>query len=94
MAGVLDQPTKDAFWARKAELDRAAKPDGPVVDGEAEPDRDATWSQVLSLAAARGWNTAETSRQMREQVGKDPTEADGWTFSAFLTWLKAEPVPA
>lgn len=93
-AGALDQPTKDAFWARKAELDAAATPSEPVVDAEQEPDRDTTWAQVLKLAGERGWNTTETSRQMLAVIGKSPGDADGWAFMQMVEWLKSQPVSA
>lgn len=90
-AGALTKPQRDAFWARTRELQGRAE---PAAEAEVEPDRDAMWTQILTIAGQRGWSAAETSRQMREAVGKDPVDADGWAFAQFLDVLKAEQVPA
>lgn len=66
----------------------AAIAEAAPVDGEAEPDREEMWQAALSLAGKLGWNTQTTSQRFREEMGKDPAQADGWTHEQFRDALK------
>jgi hypothetical protein len=76
-----DPALKQAWWARKKELETA--PPDDFVPSEPEPDRDDEWTRVLSLAGERGWTTSQTSALMRETIGKDAGAATGWDFRRF-----------
>ena len=84
-ANGMDEETKKAFWAAKDRIDAAAK---PAADAEVEPDRDDMWASVLSLAGEREWKTAEVSQRLREYIGKDVTDANGWEIQGFRDALK------
>jgi hypothetical protein len=96
-AKVSDTALKAAWWAKKAELggtQAAAGPAAEAVTAEVEPDRDEAWTKVLTLAGKQGWNTAKTSQLMRETVGKDPSDADGWAFQQFAQAIQSGQVAA
>jgi hypothetical protein len=59
-----------------------------VLTAEAEPDKDLTWTLILTEANKLGWNTPFASKAFREQMGRDVTDADGWTMSQFLEHLR------
>lgn len=99
-AKVNDAALKAAWWERKAQLDAqtsgrpAPEPEAEAVTGEVEPDRDEAWTKVLTLAGRQGWNTAKTSQLMREHIGKDPSDADGWDFFNFAQAISSGLVAA
>jgi hypothetical protein len=76
----------EAFWAKQKQITGRDQTESPP---EVEPDKEATWASVLSQAGHRGWNTADTSKWFREQVGKDVTEATGWDMQLALEGLTA-----
>lgn len=80
------------FWKRKQALDAAAK--APGTEAEVEPDRDETWTAILSAASGLGWTTPMTSKAFREHTGVDVTQATGWQMAEFRDYLKRELVPA
>jgi len=88
VAKTKDSTLKDAWWARKRAIESGGAhvepaPEEPV-EGEAEPDKNAMWMQALSLAGKLGWDTGTTSRRFREEMGKDPVAADGFTHQQFV----------
>ena len=87
-ANGMDEETKKAFWAAKDRIDAAAKPAEAAADAEIEPDRDDMWASVLSLAGEREWKTAEVSQRLRDYIGKDVTDANGWEIQGFRDALK------
>lgn len=84
-AGFMDEPMRNAFWARRTQLSNRTQPD---ASQETEPDRDQVWSQILALASDRDWKTPEVSARMRQSVGCDPANADGWTLTQFRDAIK------
>jgi len=103
-ANALDEDTRKAWHARGMELKAAARAgqgnsaeagvQDPVsgtstVDGQQEPDRDAAWTRVLALAAERGWDTEQAVARMKDVIGKDQFDADGWDFSIFAEQIEA-----
>lgn len=96
-ARALSPETKEAWFAAGRKL-RGEEPEpqaataaaeAAAVDGEPEPDRETTWAAILAEAGKRGWNTAQASAWMRETVGHNPTDADGWTMAQALDVLKS-----
>lgn len=61
----------------------AAKSARPSDPGEVEPNADAVWSEILSLAGQRDWNMATVEEKFRATLGRDPSDADGWTMAQF-----------
>jgi hypothetical protein len=100
VAGALTPANKAAWVARGREIRgnspavEAVVPAAEPVAADVEPDRDAAWTKVLTLAGARGWSTGQTSRLMRETVGRDPASADGWAFAQFASAIEAGQVAA
>lgn len=97
-AGALDDEGRKVWHAKGMELKaaaRGAEPAGAVGDeqpaapAEPEPDRDAAWTRVLNLAAARGWNTDQTAEKMRAVIGKDQFDGDGWDLTLFAEQIEA-----
>jgi len=91
---ALDEETRKAFWEAKGRIDGRSPawaeqpvdeaPAAEPVDGEAEPDRDAVWTQVLTVAATKGWNLAAVTERLHAATGKAPADADGWALQLFL----------
>jgi Recombination directionality factor-like len=91
-AKVTDAALKQAWWARKRELadaaeGRTSQPE-PAAEAEVEPDPNAVWTEILTLAGKFGWSTSETSKRMRE-AGCDPTVATGQMMAEFRDALKS-----
>lgn len=97
-AGALDDDLATYLKDRAAALQPAPtpapEPAAPVEQAEAEPDRDATWMAILSEAGKVGWNTTQVSAAFRNTMGRDVTDADGWSMAQFLEALKAGQVAA
>lgn len=56
---------------------------------EAEPDKVATWMQIMVVAGQRGWNAEQAAAEMQTAVGSDPISGDGWAMAQFLEHLKS-----
>lgn len=95
VADTKDTALKEAWRLRRTAIrngDTAPAESAPVaepeldepLEGEAEPDKNAMWTQALGLAGKLGWDTATTSRRFREGMGADPGAADGFTHQQFV----------
>ena len=101
---VLNQDLADYLTARAQDLGAPAKQNGngdkPVsappappaetVDPEMQPDRKATWMQVLALAgdAPYKWSTERLEQAVVDHCGKPAGKCDGWELAQFLDDLK------
>lgn len=98
VAVTKNNDLKNAWYNRRTKIrngtavaltvTEAAVAASDAVDGETEPDRTAVWTQILALAGERGWDQPTVSQLMRETVGHDPSNADGWAFGQFLAAIK------
>lgn len=94
----------DRFWERKRQieaidLERERAGAGPAVADvaeavhdaatEGEPDRVATWMQIMVVAGKRGMSKDQVTAKMIAEFGKDPKDADVWALDQLLTVLKA-----
>lgn len=58
------------------------------VEGEPEPDREATMMQLLAEAGKRGWDTAALQQRADQAMGKPTDQADGWELDTFLQMVR------
>jgi hypothetical protein len=93
-ANALDEDTRKAWHAKGMELKAAARGAEPTeqeetAEPEPEPDREAAWNKVLALAGERGWDLDTTAAKMRDTVGKDQYDGDGFDFTIFAEQIEA-----
>ncbi len=55
-----------------------------AVDAEVEPDKDATWMQILAAAGGKSWNADALEERIYTRFNKPSDEINGWEMETFL----------
>src|SRR5262249_16993537 len=64
---------------------------GEVVEGEPEPDAEALWFQIMSVAGADPyrWSAEELERRVQARFDHSSDEVNGWQMATFLDELRS-----